>query len=164
MSDFDPEQFEKELQTLRPAKPSPQLLEQIRVQLRAESKPASDPVRLATFQLRWHLAWRWLVPASALAAIVAFVLFAQSAARRPETLPQPRTASKQPTLKADKVEIERQLVADFETITETPGGQPMRFRCEQWLDRIRLRDSAAGLTIERTTPRVEIVPVRFETY
>jgi len=163
MSEFDPGQFEKELQTLRPAKPSPQLLEQIRVQLRAESKPASDPVRLARFPLRWNLAWRWLVPASALAAIAALVLFAQSAARRPET-PQPRTALKQPTLKADKVEIDRQLVADFDTITETPGGRPMRFRCEQWLDRVRLRDSAAGLTIERTTPRVEIVPVRFETY
>jgi hypothetical protein len=164
MSEFDPEQFDKKLQTLRPAKPSPQLLEQIRVQLRAQSKPASRSVRLATFQLRWNLAWRWLVPASALAVILAFVLFAQSAARRPETPPQPTTASKQPTLKADKVEIDRQLVADFETISETPGGQPMRFRCEQWLDRVRLRDTAAGLTIERTTPRVEIVPVRFETY
>jgi hypothetical protein len=164
MSEFDPKQFEHELQTLRPAKPSPKLLEHIRVQLRVQSNPVWQPVRLATPQFRWNLAWRWLVPASALAAVAALVLFAQSAARRAETQPQPRAASKQPMLKADKVEIDRQLVADFDTITETPGGQPMRFRCEQWLDRVRLRDSAAGLTIERTTPRVEIVPVRFETY
>lgn len=164
MSEFDPEQFEKELQTLRPAKPSPQNLAQIRAQLRARSAPASQPVRSATFQFRWNLAWRWLVPASALAAIAGLVLFAQSAARRAETQPQPTAASQQPMLKADKVEIDRRLVADFDTITETPGGQPMRFRCEQWLDRVRLRDSAAGLTIERTTPRIEIVPVRFDTY
>jgi hypothetical protein len=67
-------------------------------------------------------------------------------------------------LKADKVEIDRQLVADFDAITDLPGAQPMRFRCEQWVDKVRLRDTAAGLVIERTTPRVKIVPVRFDTY
>ena len=77
---------------------------------------------------------------------------------------QPLASSARPLLKADKVEIDRQLVAGFDAIARLPSGEPIRFRCQQWMDKVRLRDSGAGLVIERTTPRLEIVPVRFETY
>ena len=78
--------------------------------------------------------------------------------------PEPIASADRPLLKADKVEIDRQLVADFDAIARLPSGEPVRFRCQQWMDKVWLRDSAAGLVIERTTPRLEIVPVRFETY
>ena len=68
-----------------------------------------------------------------------------------------------PLLKADKVEIDRQLVADFDAVGKLPSGEPVRFRCQQWMEKVWLRDTAKGVVIEQTTPRLEIVPIRFET-
>ena len=67
-------------------------------------------------------------------------------------------------LKADKLEIDRHLIARFDAIGHLPNGQPVRFRCAQWLDNVSVRDSATGLLIERTAPRLEIVPIGFEAY
>jgi hypothetical protein len=166
MIEFDPRQFENELQTLKPAKPSQQSLQRIRAQLTQTSEPAVASRLRTTTAIKWDSIFRWFAPAIAAAAI-AVLLLLHFHRTQSKTAPDPHpvaSASTMPVLKADKVEIDRQFVTDFDAVTELPNGQPMRFRCEQWLDKVRVRDSAAGLMIERTTPRVEIVPVRFDTY
>ena len=71
----------------------------------------------------------------------------------PKVIPQP-----------EDVEIDRQLVALFETVAKLPSGVPVRLRCQEWTDDVVLRDSARGLVIERRTPRLEVVPVSLETF
>jgi hypothetical protein len=156
-----PDSFETELSSLRPAKPSREAMDQLERNLspalsNASSLPASAPRRRG---LNWIL---WLVPAAA-AAAVGILLFGRWAAVSIKPLPTGESVS-QPGLRADKVEIDRQLMTNFDAIAQLPSGEPVRFRCEQWMDKVRLRDSAAGLVVERSTPRLEIRPVRFETY
>jgi hypothetical protein len=67
-------------------------------------------------------------------------------------------------IKADQLELNRQLVANYDAVGSLPSGEPIRFHCAQWIDKVSLRDSSAGLVIERTTPRLEITPIGFETY
>jgi hypothetical protein len=76
----------------------------------------------------------------------------------------PGSAEPRPALKADDVEFDQQLVAAFDAVARLPGGQPVRFRCREWADAVVLRDSARGIVIEQRTPRLEVVPVSFETY
>jgi hypothetical protein len=73
-------------------------------------------------------------------------------------------AAAQPALKADNVEFDQQLVASFDAVARLPSGQPVRFRCREWADAVVLRDSASGIEVEQRTPRLEVVPVSFETY
>ena len=56
------------------------------------------------------------------------------------------------------------MVALFDAVAQLPNGQPVRFRCREWADEVVLRDPARGIVIERRTPRLEVVPIRFETY
>jgi hypothetical protein len=65
---------------------------------------------------------------------------------------------------ADDVQIAQDLVSSFDTLAKLPGGEPVRFRCRQWVDKITLSDNTHGLVYEQRTPRVEIIPVGFETY
>ncbi len=67
-------------------------------------------------------------------------------------------------LKADDVRIDRQLVSTFDTVAPLPSGEPVRFRCEEWMDEVVLRDSRRGIEVVRRVPRIEMVPVRFEIY
>jgi hypothetical protein len=73
-------------------------------------------------------------------------------------------AADKPVLKADDVEFDQQLVASFDAVARLPSGQPVRFRCREWSDEVVLRDSVSGIVIEQRTPRLEVVPVSFETY
>jgi hypothetical protein len=164
MTEFDPERFEADLHTLRPANPPQKALNRLRVELSARS--ARDPLPPATQKSGWY--WlsllRWLTPAT-VAVALAVVLRVQHGSP-PQIQPQvhPLAASTRPSLKADEVEIDRQLIANFDAVARLPNGEPMRFRCQQWIDKVALRDLANGLVIERTTPRLEMVPVNFEIY
>ena len=75
-----------------------------------------------------------------------------------------RTAPAQTTLKADTVEIAREWVGSFDAVARMPGGEPVRFRCREWTDAVVWRDSAHGIVVEQRTPRLEVVPVSFDTY
>ena len=75
-----------------------------------------------------------------------------------------RPSGIEPMVRADNVEIDRQLVATFDTVAQLPDGEPVRFRCSEWLDDVVLRDSARGILIEHRMPHLEIVPVGFEVY
>jgi hypothetical protein len=164
MNDRDElERFEAELHRLKPAA----LPEEFMARL-AAAQPVfrtQPPIRPQStpFDTWWRLL-RWLAPVTAAAALVAVALVWQ--------LPKPEVkspsghlaVSAKPALKADDVEIDRQLVAAFDAVARMPGGEPVRFRCREWTDNVVLRDSARGVVVEQRTPRLEIVPVRLETY
>ena len=162
MTDFDAEQFEAELRTLKGARPPQATLDRILTELGTQSKRKRAPAEPAQVCL-WRSVLRWVVPA-ACAVVVALWYAGHENSAKPKPGIQPIVSAGRPLLRADKVEIDRQLVADFDAVARLPGGEPVRFRCQQWMDKVWLRDTAAGLVIERTTPRLEIVPVRFETY
>jgi hypothetical protein len=68
------------------------------------------------------------------------------------------------SFKADGVQINRELVSSFDAVARLPTGEPIRFRCRKWMDRVVLEDKRRGLVIQQSSPRVEVLPVRFETY
>lgn len=101
---------------------------------------------------------RWLAPALAVGVILGvFVWRAHTPVGRGSLI------SAAP-MKADHVQIDQQLVSTFDTVAALPSGEPVRFRCRQWMDEVVLQDSRRGLEVARRVPRVEVVPVRFETY
>jgi hypothetical protein len=164
MNAFNPEQFEAELKRLRPAQPAPEMLSRISQEL--SSQPARAAGNGSTPRPLWSWSWllRWVVPACALTALCAGFYWKHQATFLAQSPNRHLASSGRPVLKADKVEINCQWVADFDAVAKLPSGEPVRFRCEQWMDKIQWRDSAKGLVIEQTTPRLEIVPIRFETY
>ena len=161
MNDFDPDSFEAELRTLQPAQPDRESLRRIRAGL-----PGAVCIgrmeRPATFPLSTARLMRWLLPASlAVAACAALLAGHWGGFQKPR---QPAPIAATAPLKADHVEIDRQWLTDFDAIGTLPSGQPVRFRCEQWMEKVRIRDSSTGLVLERTAPRLEIVPVKLDVY
>jgi hypothetical protein len=162
MNEFDPEQFEAELKTLRPASPPPLMLEHLEEKLPFRSRG------LARYLL-WRSVrrepghWRWFTAAAGATAAV-FLLFVLANDRPVSPDNRPRFTASRSGFKADKVEIDRQLIANFDAVARLPSGEPIRFRCEQWTEKVRLRDSGAGLVLEQTSPRLQIVPVSLEVY
>jgi hypothetical protein len=116
--------------------------------------------------VRWCSLRRWLAPA--LGAVVVAIAMAGWWGWRHSSDPagnaQGQAASPSPMLNADTVEIDRQLVASFDAIASLPDGEPVRVRFSEWEDQVCFRDTARGVTVEKRTPRLEVVPVRFETY
>jgi hypothetical protein len=49
-------------------------------------------------------------------------------------------------------------------VAQLPNGEPVRFRCREWRDDVVVRDPGRGLVIERSTPRLEVVPISVETF
>ena len=156
MSDLD--RFEKELRSLRPARPPAELIERLRELEPALAVPASG----GNTQWHWAHLLRWLVPATAVLLAAGFVWFKHS---QPRTQHGPSLAvTVPPALKADTVQIDEQLVGAFDAVGRLPNGEPVRFHCREWMDNVVLRDKTRGVVIEQRSPRVEVVPVRFETY
>jgi len=67
-------------------------------------------------------------------------------------------------VRADDVEIDRQLVDAFDAVATMPDGEPVRVRFQQWMDEVVLRDNKHGVAIQQRTPRFEVIPVGFETF
>jgi hypothetical protein len=147
LKDFFPEQFEAELRHHQPAPPPAELLARLRA---ARTVPSPGPAK-STAKLRdlWLALRWWLAPAAAVLVAALLILRAH--------LPTPE-------VKADDIQIQRELVNSFDTVAKLPSGEPVRFRCREWVDEVTLRDKTRGLVLERRSPRVEVVPVRFETY
>jgi hypothetical protein len=106
---------------------------------------------------------RWLAPTTVVVAIAMGLWFNQPDKAAKPTRLQPGAQS-QPALKPNDLEIDRQLLASFDAVARLPGGEPVRFRCREWMDQVVVRDSSRGVVIEERKPRLEIVPVGFETY
>ena len=112
-------------------------------------------------------ALRWLVPTAAvgLVGIMALrsnVLPANQPASRSST--SQISAMPQQVLKADAVKIDQQLVSSFDAVARLSSGEPVRFRCENWMDQVRLSDKEHGVIAENRQPRFEVVAMGFETY
>jgi hypothetical protein len=111
---------------------------------------------------------RFLIPATAAAAlmVVAWRLSVQQ--KKPSVASVSKTSassiSTPSALRADEVQIDQDLVSSFDALARLPGGEPVRFQCRQWIDRVTLSDKEHGLVLEERTPRVEVVAVGYETY
>ena len=62
------------------------------------------------------------------------------------------------------VRVDQELVSSYDVVAKLPGGEPVRFRCRKWRDQWSVTDTNRGVEIVQDNPRVEVVPVRFETY
>ena len=153
------EQLEAELQRLQPSAVPPDLMTRLRA---APVAAAPEPKRPKTpGWWPWLTSWRvlgWGVPATAVALLLLRLAW------RPVEAPAPASLANASGIKADAVRVDHSLVASFDTIASLPDGEPVRFRCRQWQDEVMVRDQVHGVSVRQTTPRVEIIPVRFETY
>ena len=171
MNDHEQEKFEMQLRRIKPAKPPEEFLARmLAVKPEAKAPFASRPPVASIFDTLRMLpsALRWLIPATAVAltAVVVWRGSLPSASRTVILKPgaQVSTATVPPVFTADDVKIDQQLVSSFDAIARLPGGEPVRFRCESWMDQIVLSDKSRGLVVENRTPRFEVIPVGFETY
>jgi hypothetical protein len=161
MNDTEVNRFEASLRTLPPAPPPPDFERRL-VAARPLAHPRARQQQQNEEGLSWRQILRWLVPATAL--ILAAGLLWLNHARRPGHSPLSIPAANGARLNADEVRIDHELVSAFDAIARLPEGEPVRFRYREWMDDVILRDSARGVVIHQRTPRVEVVPVRFETY
>ena len=164
MSDQEPGRIELELQRLKPAKPPDEFLIRLADALSQPRATRAEWRAVTPISTPWWRLLRWLAPA-AVAAVLAAGLWLQQPSSGKHPLAQNLiTVPKKTVLKADKVEIDRQLLGAFDAVTSLPSGEPVRFRCRQWMDQVVLRDSSRGVVVERRAPRLEVVPVGFDTY
>lgn len=167
MTDQEQNRFEAELRRTRPAS----LPEDFWSRLLAAARPTkTSPVALgpAPVALGLQRVLRFLIPATAAAAlmVVAWRLSVQQ--KKPSVASVSKTSassiSTPSALRADEVQIDQDLVSSFDALARLPGGEPVRFQCRQWIDRVTLSDKEHGLVLEERTPRVEVVAVGYETY
>jgi hypothetical protein len=161
VNEQEQERYEAELRRAHPAR----LPEQFLARLRA-AKPDTEPVRPTAFPQAaaapgWWKLWRWLAPAMTVALAGLLVV-------RANLNPDNGAGKKSPPvaygLKADGVQVDEELESSFDVVAKLPGGEPVRFRCRKWRDQRVVTDKNHGVEIEQNNPRVEVVPVRFETY
>jgi len=171
MNEPDLELFEQELRALRPASPPPDLMARLADAQPSPATAGSSPRTAPSTSrragesvpfIRWPLLLRWLLPAAALVLAVGLVwpmlpkLSHRDAA--------PRAAAPLSALKADSVRLDQQLVGTFDAVGRLPDGEPVRFRYQQWMDQLIVKDETSGVVIQQRTPRVEVIPVGLETY
>ncbi|HOW63772.1 MAG TPA: hypothetical protein P5186_08930 [Candidatus Paceibacterota bacterium] len=154
--------FEAELRRLRPAQPPEEVLAQwesapLRSDRAGELEQGCRPAFSIGALLR-----SWYRPAMALLALGLLVAGWRVWVRH-ESNPIVASNGTAP-LVADDVIIDRQLVAAFEGLAELPTGEPIRFTCYEWIDRVTVRDTARGVMIESREPRRELVPASLVTY
>jgi membrane-associated protease RseP (regulator of RpoE activity) len=165
VTEREQQEFEATLRRTRPVK----LPEELRSRLLAAAPPKK--ARSATpwpalAVLGWLRVLRLALPAAAVVAIAAVVVWRNALTSRKGASDGKSSAAifAAAPLKADDVKIDQELVSSFDTVARLPGGEPVRFRCNQWLDEITLSNKAQGLVLQERTPRLEIVTVGFETY
>ncbi len=168
MKTREEEKFEAELKRLSPAKLPEDFMTHLLAAepARAPARAQAEVSRQGTAVLNWARLLRWLVPSGAVAAL-AVVLFQGSLSlgpRTPQDKGQVGFTANPPGLKADAVQINEQLISSFDAVAKLPTGEPVRFRFQKWMDDVVLSDKDRGLVVENRTPRIEVIPVGFETY
>ena len=178
MDENELQRLEARLESIRPAPPPAGFLRRLKSETPAlvAERRAHTPAATPSAQARDIDApvpvsgldpvrcWAWvpslvrlLLPATALVVVGAIIWRANLPAK-------PAPESRLTPVRADHVRIDQQLVSSFDTVAPLPSGEPVRFRCREWMDEVMLRDSRRGVEVTRRVPRVEVVPVRFETY
>ncbi|MFO1512027.1 MAG: hypothetical protein U1F83_03790 [Verrucomicrobiota bacterium] len=167
MTDQELEKFEAELRQIKPVKLPDELVARLQASdLPAPARPQKT-ISQSTTTLGFRQILRLLIPATAVICIVAVIWRGNQASNKkttPNASPQVAATTKSPLLKADNIEIGKELVSSFDAVAMLPGGEPVRFRCQQWMDQVVVNDKSQGLLVENRTPRVVVVPVGFETY
>ena len=161
MNEREHELFEAELRRLKPARMPDEFESRLNAQAPVPSHEFASRSRSQMSLLDTSSWLRWLAPATALALALLAVL---SQLHRGRNSAPPITPASVPALKADLVEIDRQLLGSFDAVADMPDGEPVRFRFQQWMDAVTLRDSVRGVEVVQRTPRIEVVPVSFATY
>jgi hypothetical protein len=164
MTDLELEKLEAELRMARPARPSAELMRRLLAAQPVDSMPParlSSPIRQPWASPRWL--W-WFVPTTALVALLAGIAGRHLPDSGAAGVSANVSHTNSLTLKADDIQIDHELVGSSETIADLPDGLPVRFQVQAWRDRVIFSDKRRGVEIEEQTPRVEIIPVRFETY
>jgi len=158
MKQDEQERLETALRQVAPAVPPDDLITRINIAM-AGSRTGRQPQAPAVRVNKWFGAWYRLTLAVPVAAVVLLWL-----AFRPVSPAMPDISQKAHVLKPNHVQVGHSLVASFDTVAEVPGAAPVRFHCREWEDNVVVNDDVHGVVISKTTPRVEIIPVRFETY
>ncbi|HUD45993.1 MAG TPA: hypothetical protein VMR33_04140 [Candidatus Baltobacteraceae bacterium] len=161
MNEQEQERYEAELRRTPPAR----LPEQFLARLKA-AKPSVETMRpehpqRVVITPGWWRTWPWLAPA--LAAAVAGLLVVR-ANFRPGTTAKIAPPAATYGLMVDDVQVDHELVSSYDVVAKLPSGEPVRFHCRKWNDQLVLIDTNGGVQIEQNSPRVEVVPVRIETY
>jgi hypothetical protein len=163
VTEQEQKQFEAALRRTRPV----ELPEELRSRLLAAAPPRkarSAPPWPALAVLGWLRVLRLAVPAAAALVLAALLVWRNASPPKPPTSTAKSGMVAAAPLKADDVKIDQELVSSFDTLARLPGGEPVRFRCNQWVDQITLSNKAQGLVVQERTPRLEVVTVGFETY
>jgi hypothetical protein len=153
------DKFETELRRMPPSTIPPDLLARLRA-ARVEPRPARWLVPQRNLRWTdWFTGWRGLAWFTPVATVLVIWL-----AWRPAVPPGQAEFAAAHGIKADAVQVGHSLIASFDAVAPMSDGEPVRFRCRQWQDDLVVHDEANGVFITQSTPRVEVVPVRFETY
>ena len=161
MNEREHELFEAELRRLNPARMPAEFESRLNASRPMPSREFETRPRSQVWRLDWSFWPRWLAPVTAVAVALLVVV---SQLNRGRNSASPATAASAATLKSDQVEIDRQLLGSFDAVANLPDGEPVRFRFQQWMDAVTLRDSVRGVEVVQRTPRIEVVPVSFATY
>jgi hypothetical protein len=159
VTDHELEIFERQLRQVKPA-PVPECLQaRLNQQRPAEQKPVQVLERSRVRVSNFLRLLQWLTPATAAILLTVAVVWRGDQSGR---LNSPDAAA--PALKADDIKIHQELISSFDAVAKLPSGEPVRFRCQTWVDQVAVSDSSRGLFIENRTPRIEVVPIGYETY
>jgi hypothetical protein len=160
MTESEQNEFEKRLRRTRPA----ELPDGLAVRLRATvpERAVMAPSWADYFRAHWD-SLRWFIPATAV-ALAAMLAWQGSLPVHRQQVSAATSNPAWPVLQADEVKIDQKLLSSFDAVARLPGGEPVRFRCESWLDEFVLSDKSRGVVVENRQPRFEVVPVGYETY
>ena len=161
MNEQEEKRTESVLRAMAPAQPPADFMARL-VAAKPSVMHAEPAARGSMSPGLWLLLRRWLVPATALAVAGLAILWLKMVPARPSE--HDTATGKSPVLKADEVHIDEELLSAFDAVGLLPSGEPVRFHCQQWVDQIEVRDKAQGLVVQQRAPRLQIVPVSFETY
>ena len=161
MNETELSEFEARLRQARPAMPPPEFERRLMAARPVEHARRAEP-QCGGDRVSWLAVLRWLVPVTALLLAAGLLWLGQT--RHSGRSRGSAAAANGAGLKADQIQIDHELVSAVDAIARLPEGEPVRFRYREWMDDVVLRDSAQGVVIHQRTPRVEIEPVRFETY
>ena len=167
----EPELFERELASLKPAQLPQDFAADLSRKLASIQRETTPLLRVRTPMDFLFSGWlRWAIPfAAAIILIAALPLYRASNSRgkpRQNAVLAGKTTST-PTvsvLKPDSIVISQQLVGNFDAVTRLPDGVPVRLQCQEWMDEVKLRDPTRGVWVEQRKPRLEIVRASYEIY
>jgi hypothetical protein len=161
MNEPENELFEEELCRFKPARLPDEFESRLNALPLMPSRQCETRERSPVWRPDWSLWLRRFAPVAAVAAALLIVVSQSNPGRKSAS---PATATSAPALKVDQVEIDRQLLGSFDAVANMPDGEPVRFRFQQWMEAVTVRDSVRGVEVVQRTPRIEVVPVSFATY